>query len=52
MFSPDSRQIDAIAIPETPANLAFGSDDLHTLFVTARTRLCAVCANIAGALPY
>ena len=37
--------IGKILVPESPANLAFGGDDLKTLFITARTSLYAISVN-------
>ena len=51
-FSPDGRKIAEIAVPETPANLAFGEADLRTLFVTARTGLYRLRVTAPGALSY
>ncbi len=51
-FAPGGRFLGALALPETPANLAFGGTDLRTLFVTARTGLYRVSLAARGALQY
>lgn len=37
VFAPDGSRLGIIRTPEIPANLAFGGEDLRTLFLTART---------------
>jgi len=37
-----------IAVPEQPANCAFGGADRKTLFITARTGLYKVALNVPG----
>jgi gluconolactonase len=49
IFSPDGKLIQRIAVPESPANLAFGGEDGKTLFMTARTSLYAIKTNVRGA---
>jgi gluconolactonase len=49
IFSPDGKMIGRIAVPETPANLCFGGEDGKTVFMTARTGLYKLKANVAGA---
>ena len=44
------EKLGVIAFPEPPANLAWGGDDLKTLYVTARTGIYRVRAKINGAL--
>jgi gluconolactonase len=51
-FAPTGRLLGVLALPETPANLAFGGSDLNTLFVTARTGLYRVSLGVRGALQY
>lgn len=48
IYNPDGRPVGSIAVPEPPANLAFGGADGRTLFVTARTSLYAVEMTVAG----
>ena len=45
IFSADGELIGKILVPESPANLAFGGDDLKTLFITARTSLYSIAVN-------
>lgn len=49
VFGPDGQRLLTIALPEVPANLAFGGDDFRTLFVTARTSLYRVPVLATGA---
>jgi len=49
-FAPDGRRIAYFSLPERPANLAFGGDDMMTLFVCARTSIYTLRSNIPGAL--
>jgi gluconolactonase len=49
IFSPEGKMIGRIAVPETPANLCFGGEDGKTVFMTARTGLYKLKANVAGA---
>ena len=47
----DGAKLGQIDVPEGPANLCFGGDDLRTLFITARTSLYSVRMQQAGAKP-
>ena len=49
VFAPDGKLIGKIPVPETPANLCFGGEDGHTLFITARTSLYSIRVNARGA---
>lgn len=49
VFGADGQRLLTIALPEMPANLAFGGDDFRTLFVTARTSLYALPVLATGA---
>ena len=49
VFDASGRQIDAIAVPERPANVSFGGKDHRTLFITARTSLYAIALRVKGA---
>ncbi len=49
IYNPDGKRLATIAIPEQPANCAFGGEDFKTLFITARTGLYRVRLNVAGA---
>jgi gluconolactonase len=46
-FSPSGARWGAIAVPQQPANCAFGDPDARTLYITARTALYRV--RLAGA---
>ena len=48
IYNPDGEPISSIAIPEAPANLAFGGMEGTTLFITARTSLYAVEMTVTG----
>ena len=48
VYDPNGTQIASIAVPEAPANLAFGGTDGTTLFITARTSLYAVAMTVTG----
>ena len=48
VYSPDGTAVASIAVPETPANLAFGGPDGTTLFITARTSLYALEMTVTG----
>jgi gluconolactonase len=49
IFAPDGKLIGKIPVSESPANLCFGGDDGKTLFITARTSLYSIKANVRGA---
>jgi gluconolactonase len=48
VYDPNGLRIASIAVPEPPANLAFGGADGTTLFITARTSLYAVGMTVTG----
>lgn len=48
VFDPSGKQLGIIAIPEHPANVAFGGKDNKTLFVTARKSLYSVETGATG----
>jgi len=48
VFAPDGRRIGTIRTPQTAANCTFGGPDGRTLFITARTEVCAVRLNVTG----
>lgn len=48
IYNPDGKRLATIALPQQPANCAFGGEDFKTLFITARTGLYRVQMNIAG----
>ncbi|HVS66076.1 MAG TPA: SMP-30/gluconolactonase/LRE family protein [Thermoanaerobaculia bacterium] len=49
IYSPAGQKLESIAVPEWPANVAFGGADHSTLFITARTGLYAVPMRVRGA---
>ena len=51
ILSPDGRHLGTIALPEQPANLAWGDDDGRTLYLTARTSLYRVRLEVPGIRP-
>jgi gluconolactonase len=48
VFAPDGRRLGIIRTPEIPANLAFGGEDLRTLFFTARTSVYTLRVRVPG----
>jgi gluconolactonase len=49
VFKPDGKKIGNVAIPEQPTGLAFGGEDLKTLYVTtAKTKIFALKVNVPG----
>jgi len=48
IFSADGKKLEAIKVPEGPANVCFGEKDYRTLFITARTSLYSVRMKHAG----
>jgi len=48
VFDPAGNLIGLIEFPEGPANLAWGGEELRTLFVTARTSVYRLPMNAAG----
>jgi len=48
VFAPDGTHLGIIRTPEIPANLAFGGDDLRTLFFTARTSVYTLRVKTPG----
>jgi gluconolactonase len=51
VWSPDGTHLGTIAIPEQPANLTWGSADLHTLFITATTSVYRIQTITHGFVP-
>jgi gluconolactonase len=51
IFDSAGKHLGDIAIPESPANCAFGGADYKTLFITARTSVYKVQLKIAGISP-
>ncbi len=52
IYSPEGKRIDTIALPETPANCAWGDPDLQSLYITARTSLYRLRLQTKGSLQY
>jgi sugar lactone lactonase YvrE len=48
VFNPGGKLIGFISVGELAANLAWGGDDWHTLYITARTSVYAVPMKIPG----
>ena len=48
VFAPDGTHLGIILVPERAANLAWGSDDWKTLFITASTSVYRIACKIAG----
>ncbi len=49
VFKADGKKIGNVAIPEQPTGIAFGGDDLKTLYITtAKTKIFAVKLNVTG----
>jgi len=42
VYNPAGEWIDTIEVPERPAQLLFGGQDRHTLYIAARTSLYAI----------
>jgi gluconolactonase len=51
IYSADGKKLEQIDVPEGPANVCFGGDDLKTLFITARTSLYSIRTKNPGAKP-
>lgn len=51
IYSPDGKKLEQIDLPEGPANVCFGGDDLRTLFITASTSLYSIRMKNPGAKP-
>jgi gluconolactonase len=52
VYTPEGKFLGRIKLPETPANCAFGDDDLQSLYVTARTSLYRVRLDVKGSVQY
>lgn len=48
VFEPDGTCLGVIAMPELPANLAWGDADKQTLYITARTSVFRIRTTIPG----
>jgi sugar lactone lactonase YvrE len=49
VWTPQGEVIGVLAVPELPANLAWGDEDRMSLFITARTSVYRVRVRFAGA---
>lgn len=49
IYNRQGKKIEAIRIPERPANVTFGGPNRKTLFITARTSLYSLEMNVKGA---
>ena len=48
VYDSAGNRIEAIEVPETPANVCFGGSDKQTLFITARTSLYSLQMQVKG----
>jgi sugar lactone lactonase YvrE len=48
VFDATGKALGVIAVPEQPANLAWGDGDWRTLYITARTSLYRLRLNVPG----
>jgi gluconolactonase len=48
VFSPKAERLGVILVPENTANLAWGDDDLKSLFITASTSLYRIRVEVPG----
>jgi gluconolactonase len=51
VFSPDGEILGQIQLPEAAANLAWGGDDLKTLFIMGSTSIYTLRVRVAGERP-
>jgi gluconolactonase len=51
IYSPNGNYLAAIALPEEPANLAWGGEDYRTLYITARTSVYRLTLKQPGIQP-
>ena len=49
VYTPDGKHVGFIAVPEVPANCAFGGATGTTLFITARTGLYSIETKVKDA---
>ncbi len=49
VYSPEGFLVQSIKVPERPANVCFGGEDLQTLFITAQTSLYSIRMHVKGA---
>ena len=48
VYDPSGKHLLTVSVPEQPANLCFGGDDMMTLFITARTSLYSLRMQVKG----
>ena len=48
VFSPDAVDLGVIRVPEHTANMAFGDDDLRSLYITASTSVYRIRVGVPG----
>ena len=51
IFTPDSRCLGIVPIPEMATNFVFGDDDLRTLYITATTSIYRLRVLVPGFIP-
>jgi len=52
VWDPNGKHLGTIALPEQPANLAWGDKDYHTLYITATTSVYRLETKTTGFIPY
>jgi gluconolactonase len=52
LWDPQGNHLGTIAMPEQPANLAWGDDDYSTLYITATTSVYRLKTKAHGFVPY
>lgn len=52
VWSPEGKHLGTIALPEQPANLAWGDKDYRTLYITATTSVYRLQMTAHGFIPY
>lgn len=49
VFKADGKKIGNVAVPDPPTSIAFGGDDLKTLYITtAKTKIFSLKVNVSG----
>ena len=52
VWDPNGKHLGTIALPEQPANLAWGDKDYRTLYITATTSIYRLETKTTGFIPY
>ena len=52
VWNPSGQHLGTIALPEQPANLAWGDKDYRTLYITATTSVYRLRTKVRGFVPY